>query len=324
MLKRLRFVATLVCFFLSFTIFAEGLIFINDDLRTGLNRAGSEGKLIFLEFSASYCTPCKMMDEYTFTNPSVIQRMNAGYIPVKIDIQTFDGFDLKNQYNVKVLPTILILDSKGRQVARYEETMAPTQLTAVLDKHNAPKNRVRTTAAPAPQQQLATNNAGSNNASNRQHTYSSSSFAPEPAPAKILPASYNTTQHKPIAATPPSVVAAPVKVQSTTSNTAIRKPIATTPTATGTTDIGQQKTMPTMGYTIQAGAYGMLTGVKAALAELKSKSGNQKQYYIQSKANGKTTYRVFVGSFATAQEADAFRKRNAIEGFVRNFKEFNK
>ena len=136
---KIRFIATLACLSMSFFTFAEDVVFINDDLRAGMNRAASEGKLVFLEFSASYCTPCKIMDEYTFTNPSVIDRMNKGYVPVKINIQSFDGFDLKNQYKVTVLPTIIILDSKGRQVVRYEETMGAAKLAGILDKYDVPK-----------------------------------------------------------------------------------------------------------------------------------------------------------------------------------------
>ena len=108
MLKKLRFIATLACLSLSLSTFAEGLVFINDDLRTGLNRAASEGKLIFLEFSASYCSPCKIMDEYTFTNASVIERMNKGYVPVKVDIQSFEGFDYKTQLSLDLLQQSLI------------------------------------------------------------------------------------------------------------------------------------------------------------------------------------------------------------------------
>ena len=45
---------------------------------------------------------------------------------------------------------------------------------------------------------------------------------------------------------------------------------------------------------------------------------------MQSKANGKTTYRILIGSFASRQEADAFRRKAAIEGYVRGFGEFAK
>jgi cell division septation protein DedD len=322
MLKRLRFVATLVCLSLSFSIFAEeGLIFINNDLRAGLNRAASEGKLIFLEFHANYCTPCKMMEEYTFTNATVVQRMNSGYIPVKIDIQTFDGFDLKSQYKVKVLPTILILDSKGHLVARYEETMAPTQLNSVLDKHNLPKNRTRVAPTPVAYTNNINNNSGFNNSANRHVASASVAPVSNTPPSVAAPVTVRTSV--PNSAPPRKVAGSTTPTASVSA--APRKILASTPTIMAS-ELGQQKSIPSTGFTIQAGAYEQQTGVKNAVAELKPKSGSQKQFVMQSKGvnSGKVTYRIFVGNFATAQQAEEFRKKNAIEGYVRNFGDFNK
>jgi cell division septation protein DedD len=297
MLYRLRFIATLVCLSLTLSTFAEEVVFINDDLKTGLNRAAGEGKLVFLEFWASYCTPCKVMEEYTFTNPSVIERMTNHYVPVKVNIQSFDGFDLKNQFKVTVLPTIIILDSKGRQVARYEETMSATKLNTILDKYNVPQNRTRPVAT------FANNSVGSNPQVSR--------FTTTAAPAKPV-------------ASPPSV-AAPAPIRTVPANyntTPQRKPLAATPNAP---EVGQRRDMPTTGFTIQAGAYGQAASAQMAVDEMKTKIGSQKQYILQSKtASGKMTYRILIGNFTSRQQADVFRKKAAIEGYVRGFDEFSK
>ena len=294
MYLKFRFIATLMSLFMSFSAFADDLIFINDDLKTGLNRATGEGKLIFLEFWASYCTPCKMMEEYTFTNPSVIERMNSGYIPVKINIQSFDGFDLKNQYKVTVLPTIIILDSKGRLLARYEETMPASKLTAILEKYNVPQNRNRNLAA-------TNNNSGFNNPINKPTNYINASMSNYTTPSVSAPASVNS----------------PLKTYNTIPQ---NKP--TTPVSS---KVGERRAIPTEGFTIQAGAYGLLQSAQKVVEQMKSKAGQQKQYILQSKsANGKITYRIFIGNFVNRNEAESFRKKAAIEGYVRTFNDFNK
>lgn len=295
---RLRFIATLACLSLALSTFAEEVVFINDDLRTGLNRAAGEGKLVFLEFWASYCTPCKVMEEYTFTNPSVIERMTNSYVPVKVNIQSFDGFDLKNQYKVTVLPTIIILDSKGRQVARYEETMSASKLNTVLDKYNVPQNRTRPVAT------FANNGIGSNSSVNR--------LAVTPSPTKPT-------------AAPPSVPApAPINSTPTSYNTPQRKPVATA-TMPNAPEVGQRRDIPTSGFTIQAGAYGQAASAQMAVDEMKAKIGSQKQYILQSKTtSGKITYRILIGNFTSRQQADVFRKKTALEGYVRGFDEFSK
>ena len=128
---------------LSFPTFAEEVDFIKDNVRVAIDRAAAEGKLVFLDFWADYCSPCQLMEKYTFTDPTVISRMNGSYVPVRINIETFDGYDLKAQYNVKLLPTIIVLNSKGKQVARFEESMSATKLNEILAKYDTKKNRTK-------------------------------------------------------------------------------------------------------------------------------------------------------------------------------------
>ncbi len=138
-----RFVMLGLFALLAFPTFAEEVDFIKDNVRVAIDRAAAEGKLVFLDFWADYCSPCQLMEKYTFTDPSVISRMNGSYVPVRINIETFDGYDLKAQYNVKLLPTIIVLNSKGKQVARFEESMSATKLNEVLAKYDTKKNRTK-------------------------------------------------------------------------------------------------------------------------------------------------------------------------------------
>ncbi|MDZ7877484.1 MAG: thioredoxin family protein [Saprospiraceae bacterium] len=136
-----RFLSIVFFALLTLPSFAEEVNFIKDNVRTAIDRAAAEGKLVFLDFWADYCSPCKLMEKYTFTDPSVIQRMNGSYVPVRINIETFDGYDLKAQYNVKLLPTIIVLNSKGKQVARFEESMSASKLNEILTKYDTKQNR---------------------------------------------------------------------------------------------------------------------------------------------------------------------------------------
>lgn len=132
---------------LSFSAMAEEnmkLKFFTGSLTDAQTQAAKQGKLYFVDFTASWCAPCRMMDEVTFTNPDLINYIEDNYVPVKVDIESFDGFEYKQQYNIRVLPSILVFDSKGKLLARYEQSMTASKLLATLKLHDSPQHRAKT------------------------------------------------------------------------------------------------------------------------------------------------------------------------------------
>jgi thiol-disulfide isomerase/thioredoxin len=107
--------------------------FTDISLTTAKELASVEGKLIYVDFYANWCVPCKWMDETTYTDKKVISSLNSKYISVKVNIDDFDGYTLKEEYNVKVLPTVLIMDESGRVLKRFEESLPPSKLRDVLE-----------------------------------------------------------------------------------------------------------------------------------------------------------------------------------------------
>lgn len=104
--------------------------------------AGIEGKLAFVEFYASWCSPCKWMEKTTFKNAEVAKLLNKNYIPIKVNIDDFDGYAWKQEYDISTLPTLLIFNSQGRMIERIEETMSAKELVKILELHNFDDNRV--------------------------------------------------------------------------------------------------------------------------------------------------------------------------------------
>lgn len=115
--------------------------FIEGSLGLAIQKAGNEGKLLFVEFGAQWCMPCRFMEQNTFKDHEVASYMNDNYVPVKIDIDDFDGFAYKQKYHVEALPTFLIFNSEGKVIDRYEQSMAPSNLMGILKMHNQDRNR---------------------------------------------------------------------------------------------------------------------------------------------------------------------------------------
>lgn len=103
-------------------------------------RAKAENKLIFIDFFASWCAPCELMDETTFNDERLAAYVDENYIAYKVDVEDFEGYNLKQLFNIKALPTFLIFDANGVQLARHEESMAASRFLQELKKHDTPKN----------------------------------------------------------------------------------------------------------------------------------------------------------------------------------------
>jgi thiol-disulfide isomerase/thioredoxin len=284
---------------LSISAFAD-IVFIEGDLKVAKARAAREGKLILLDFWASYCTPCRMMEEYTFTNSDVEDYIKAHYIPVKVDIQSFDGFDLKNQFKVSVLPTIIVLTSKGAQVGRHEETFSASRLMPVLSMYNLPKNRLKSnvpmpivteTPKPAPASKIET----SSRPSASTHT---------PTPPKLNSAT--NPARIPKKETPPVTPPVVPSVASTSRTLSVDGAIPTT---------AQANT-----FTIQIAAYFGEAELKEAMEEVTRKFENKQKIFISRRRdNGKFIYRVLIGKFPSRQAAQEYINDNNLTGIVKNF-----
>jgi len=104
-------------------------------------KASAEGKLIFMDFYANWCSPCTWMDQTTFSDPQVMEILHEDYVALKIDIDDKQGYEIKKQFDVKYLPTLLIFNSEGIMIERIEKTITPRTLKDILSKHNEPDNR---------------------------------------------------------------------------------------------------------------------------------------------------------------------------------------
>jgi thioredoxin 1 len=114
--------------------------FYKGDLMSIKETAKEEGKLYFYDFVASWCTPCRWMDETTYTDAALAKYISDNYVAAKVDIDDFDGFSLKEKYKVQVLPTIIVCNQEGKIIGRYEESMGASKMLEVLKKHNTAIN----------------------------------------------------------------------------------------------------------------------------------------------------------------------------------------
>lgn len=102
-------------------------------LEEAKEQAQQQNKEIFIDFWAIWCKPCLAMEKETFSDPEVGKAINSKYIPIKIDVDYFDGMDAKEMYNVGVLPTILIINANGDVQRRLLGQKSPASLMQELN-----------------------------------------------------------------------------------------------------------------------------------------------------------------------------------------------
>jgi protein disulfide-isomerase len=108
--------------------------------------ATDTNRLLLIDFTARYCGACQYMDSTVFTRQSVADTIEAGYVPIKVDMgrQTSQSLNLVQRYRVWATPTLIITDRSGRQIDRVEGGITEDQMINWLRAVQRAKDRPTT------------------------------------------------------------------------------------------------------------------------------------------------------------------------------------
>ena len=109
-------ISILGCLVLLATTLNAQIKFETTDLRTGLEKAKREGKMVFIDGSAVWCGPCKLMEKTVFKDKTVGDYFSKNIVAFKIDVEKGDGPAIKRTYDVQGLPGYVFLDSNGNVI----------------------------------------------------------------------------------------------------------------------------------------------------------------------------------------------------------------
>ena len=97
--------------------------------KEAFDEARSTGRPILLSISAVWCHWCHVMDETTYSHPSVIEIINRDYVPVRVDNDVRP--DINQRYNMGGWPTTAFLTPSG-DILTGATYLPPDQMASAL------------------------------------------------------------------------------------------------------------------------------------------------------------------------------------------------
>ncbi len=95
----------------------QGITFFQEGLEAAKTKAAAEQKLIFIDFYADWCGPCKMMEKEVFTDSLVGAYYNSKFISLQINVEKKENQKWVKQYKVTSMPTLAVIRPDGKIVS---------------------------------------------------------------------------------------------------------------------------------------------------------------------------------------------------------------
>ena len=113
------------------------------DYETGMAKAAEEGKYVVIDFWTSWCHWCKVLDEKTYSQEIVRQRLADSFVAIKVNAESPEpqgsgedaapGTQLARMYGVNSYPTTWFVDPSGQPISPLPGFLEAPQFARVLD-----------------------------------------------------------------------------------------------------------------------------------------------------------------------------------------------
>jgi thiol-disulfide isomerase/thioredoxin len=90
--------------------------------------AAKTGKIVLVDFYATWCVPCKMLDKNTWTDATVIRWLEQKTVALRIDAEKETA--LAKHYKIEAYPSVLLIKPDGTEIDRLVGYRGPKKFMA--------------------------------------------------------------------------------------------------------------------------------------------------------------------------------------------------
>jgi thioredoxin-related protein len=104
-----------------------------------LDRAGREGRALLITFQAPWCPACRRMTRETWSDQEVADLLEQRYLVLNLNVEEHP--EVARAFDVFAVPDARVLDTQGRERARFPGYRRPDQVLPLFDAASGPRAR---------------------------------------------------------------------------------------------------------------------------------------------------------------------------------------
>jgi thioredoxin-like negative regulator of GroEL len=109
------------------------------DLRRAETEARAQGRLLWIQFTGSWCPNCARLERESFVHPQIVGHARNDFVPVKLATDQHE--DLVDQFGLTGIPATILVNPAGEVVARHEGYVSAVAFQGFLERALARSSR---------------------------------------------------------------------------------------------------------------------------------------------------------------------------------------
>ena len=92
-------------------------------------KAEKQGKFLFIDVYASWCGPCKYLEQNIFSDEELGEFFNKHFICLRVDGEQPEGVELMTEFALDAYPTMIFMDGNGKMLRKRVGVLSVDELT---------------------------------------------------------------------------------------------------------------------------------------------------------------------------------------------------